>query len=295
MHALSQEYQGLESVHPAPTFKKHTFLSPSQELIDAFRPTLPHLQTIYSRELAISTCREIGKPLDIVTWRFDKEELAVLKVMFNKDRETGPRLTIQDCLTAHILTLLNRCLDKPIKRVTSVASYRALDAPFNHPNVAGNQYYMVRMFYSAPISAGTSTANIAGIIRDSIIKHRDLDYVANWLAVCGHLMLVAQSAGQTYFFAGEEDALLVNSMAYIDWTSVHFGFPHSARFFRPSPPPYRRNHLMIFPANPVCGEDGKWVCGDGALDVMLTVPKSCKGQVVDILREGISSVISREP
>ncbi|OJA09669.1 hypothetical protein AZE42_03670 [Rhizopogon vesiculosus] len=216
VHALSQEYQGLESVHPAPTFKKHTFLSPSQELIDAFRPTLPHLQKIYPRELAISICREIGKPLDVVTWRFDKEELAMLKVMFNKDRGTAPRLTIQDCLTAHILVLLNRCLDKPIKRVSSVASYRALDAPFNHPNVAGNQYYM---FYSAPISAGTSAANIAGIICDSITKHRDPDYVANWLAVCGHLMLAAQSAGQTYFFAGEEDALLCTLASHIQRAS----------------------------------------------------------------------------
>ncbi|KAJ8597061.1 hypothetical protein M405DRAFT_724983, partial [Rhizopogon salebrosus TDB-379] len=125
----------------------------------------------------------------------------------------APRLTTQDCLTAHVLMVLNHCLDKPIKRVSSVASYRTLDAPFNHPDVAGNQYYMVRMFYSAPIPTRTSTANIAGIIRDSIIKHRDVDYVENWLAVCGHLMLAAQSAGQTYFFSGEEDALLVNSMA----------------------------------------------------------------------------------
>lgn len=52
---------------------------------------------------------------------------------------------------------------------------------------------------------------------------------------------------------------------------------------------------MIFPANPVSGEDGKWTRGYGALDVMLTVPKSCKSRVVEILREGISSITSREP
>jgi hypothetical protein len=75
---------------------------------------------------------------------------------------------------------------------------------------------------------------------------------------------------------------------------VHFGFPDSARFFRPAPPPYRRNHLMIFPANPICGEDGRWTRGDGALDVMFTVPKSCRSRVVDILWEGISSATLRE-
>jgi hypothetical protein len=122
VHSLSQEYQGLESVHPAPTFEKHTFPSPSHELIDAFLPTLSHLQKIYPRELAISTSNEIGKPLEVVTWRFDKEELAALKDMLNKDRGTADRLTTQDCLTAHVFTVLNRCLDKPMKRVSSVAS-----------------------------------------------------------------------------------------------------------------------------------------------------------------------------
>ncbi|KAG0700588.1 hypothetical protein DFH29DRAFT_807475 [Suillus ampliporus] len=132
--------------------------------------------------------------------------------MLNKDRgEKVPRLTIQDCLTAHVLAVLNHCLERPIKRVSSVASYRTLDAPFNHPDVAGKQYYMVRTtFYQGHC---TSTANIAGIIRDSITTHRDVNYVENWLTVCGHLMLAAQSAGQTYFFSGEEDTLLVNSMA----------------------------------------------------------------------------------
>ncbi|KAJ8597060.1 hypothetical protein M405DRAFT_707795, partial [Rhizopogon salebrosus TDB-379] len=38
VHSLSQEYQGLEGVHPTPTFDKHTFPVPSQELIEAFLP-----------------------------------------------------------------------------------------------------------------------------------------------------------------------------------------------------------------------------------------------------------------
>jgi hypothetical protein len=57
------------------------------------------------------------------------EELAALKATLNEGREgTAPRLTTQDCLTAHVLMVLNRCLDKPIKRVSSVASV-SLAAP----------------------------------------------------------------------------------------------------------------------------------------------------------------------
>jgi hypothetical protein len=132
VHSLSQEYQGLEGAHPTPTFDKHTFPVPSQELIKAFLPTLSHLQKIYPRELAISTSHEIGKPLEIVTWRFEKEELAALKTTLNEGREgTAPRLTTQDCLTAHVLMVLNHCLDKPIKRVSSVASV-SLAAPHEY-------------------------------------------------------------------------------------------------------------------------------------------------------------------
>ncbi|PCH38297.1 hypothetical protein WOLCODRAFT_66225 [Wolfiporia cocos MD-104 SS10] len=119
------------------------------------------------------------------------------------------RLSVHDCLIAHVVTILNRCLSTPIRFVTHAASYRTVDAPFVESHEAGNAIHII------PTSLNERDAqNVEGIavaLRRSILKWRDPDLLARWLAVASHSMLEAANSDRSMFFAATSGLLSVNS------------------------------------------------------------------------------------
>jgi len=60
---------------------------------------------------------EAKKGVEILNWRFTGEELRRLHASVSSSGQQA--LTIQDCLTAYIVTVLNRCQENPIRIVTN--------------------------------------------------------------------------------------------------------------------------------------------------------------------------------
>ena len=102
---------------------------------------------------------EASKGVENVQWRFTGEELRRLHAIISSNLQQT--LTIQDCLTAYLVIVLNRARKKPVAQITHVASvseghstvrvvsltlykYRKVTAPFIEENVAGNACRWVR-------------------------------------------------------------------------------------------------------------------------------------------------------
>ncbi|KZT65178.1 hypothetical protein DAEQUDRAFT_653195, partial [Daedalea quercina L-15889] len=142
--------------------------------------------------------------------------------------QTGERgVSKQDCLTAYVVTVLNRCGEGPIDVVTNAASYRHTAAPIVDSEVAGNPIYIIR----TELERGTGRlGSVALAIRRSIEKWREPSFITAYMSVASHLMLDAANADRSMFFAAEAGALSVNSTLSLDWPSVDFGYPGKARF-----------------------------------------------------------------
>ena len=63
---------------------------------------------------------EANKGVELLNWRFTGEELRRLHASISSSGQRA--LTIQDCLSAYIVTVLNRCREKPIRMVTNQAN-----------------------------------------------------------------------------------------------------------------------------------------------------------------------------
>ena len=60
------------------------------------------------------------KGVEPLNWRFTGEELRRLHASLSSSGQQA--LTIQDCLSAYIVTVLNRCRERPIRIVTNQAN-----------------------------------------------------------------------------------------------------------------------------------------------------------------------------
>ena len=119
-HTLSQYYQNKVSEFPTPTFRKHVFQPPSEAIAAEYHTRIRQLQDPYPFAELGAVYAEAGKGIENFQWRCSGEELRRLHA---KICSSGPpTLTIQDCLTAYLVTVLNRCQERPIRMVTNAAS-----------------------------------------------------------------------------------------------------------------------------------------------------------------------------
>lgn len=136
MHLLSQEYhhQGLNASYPGrhggppPTFKKHIFPVPSAHSIEihSHSTSMSHLTEACPISELGEQYKRLGHSTSTVRvdWRFTKHALETLRTKVQSTLgEPQYTLSIQDCLTAYIVSIINRCTTSvPVQRVTNVAS-----------------------------------------------------------------------------------------------------------------------------------------------------------------------------
>lgn len=122
LQVLSQLYQGLEPSHPPPTFEKYEFPHPTLDMIEKYLPLMPHLaKTCNTQELG-SRYAELNESTASINWRIEKHQLQMLHTKLVKGLDPAFKLSEQDCLTAYIVSVLNRCVEVPIRTVTNAAS-----------------------------------------------------------------------------------------------------------------------------------------------------------------------------
>jgi len=101
-----------------PAFQKHVFPPPSEAIATEYY-FLTHQLNTYITELGPKYA-EVTKGVENVQSRFTGEELRRLHAITNSSEQQT--LTIQDCLTAYLVTVLNRAREIPIPQITNVVS-----------------------------------------------------------------------------------------------------------------------------------------------------------------------------
>lgn len=244
MRSLSQSYQGVQNSY-TPTFIKHEFPTPSRETIEHHLPLMPHLARTYPVCMLSALYGEMNKNVVPIRCRVADEKLQQLREMVMLDvQETNITLSIQDCLTAYVVTVLHRCAGTPIRVVTNAASVRDEQALWDvivtlilpvssrtrtiHQQQCSGECDLHRklvprctrdsvlMGPKVPTSLDDqdpdqTLASIAVAIRRSVQRCREPDFIEGWMAVASHQMLRAANAGESLFFAGGSDCVSVNS------------------------------------------------------------------------------------
>ncbi|TFK42810.1 hypothetical protein BDQ12DRAFT_294003 [Crucibulum laeve] len=87
-------------------------------------------------------------PTAQINWHVAKSKLSLLRAGIQADVHIL-KISIQDCISAYVATLINRHKAMSIQKITNAASYRNIQASFVHPDVAGNEILIVRKSPSA--------------------------------------------------------------------------------------------------------------------------------------------------
>lgn len=131
---------------------------------------------------------------------------------------------------------------------------------------------------------------ISAKIRETLVAARNPEFIANYISVAGHQMMLAAEKEEHFFFGSDHTTLSMNSNASyvfifswwhilllyafrrLHWQSANFGSSH-ARFFTSG---ITRFYLRVFTANP--SDNGK-----EALDVTFGAPASLRQGIIERL------------
>lgn len=123
MHALSQSYQESSPAYPFPTFEKPDFPLPTPKLVEEYLPYMPHLAKLYPKSELGNLYAQLNENIVRINFRIEMDKLDRLRARVLKHvQDASLTVSIQDCLTAYIANVLNRCLDTPVRFITNAAS-----------------------------------------------------------------------------------------------------------------------------------------------------------------------------
>ncbi|KAG2124575.1 hypothetical protein BD769DRAFT_1467840 [Suillus cothurnatus] len=284
MQTLSLFYQRVQPDFSPPTFDKHQYRTPGPSTSSEFLPLMPHLWASYPFDELEAKYAEACEDLANLRWRFHEHHLHALHSMLSVNEENY--VSWHDCLTAYIVTLLNRSMPRPIRMVTNVANFRRVEAHYIASNVAGNVIQN--------IPSGTLPSHMSGIaiaVRESIVRCRDGMFLEDWMAVASDIMLATANAGKSFFFASRPGVMSINSNVAIDWCDAHFGFPDSSSFFTTGSLKF---YFRPFKSNPTL-HDGTWRPRKGSVDVSMGVPRVLKAKLLVCLALDFETIFYRSP
>ncbi|TFY64197.1 hypothetical protein EVJ58_g2784 [Rhodofomes roseus] len=239
---------------------------------------MPHLAHTYHRSELAAQYAGMNRDVVRVDVRVSGAALGrLVDVVRARTRERA--VSRQDCLTAYVVTVLNRCGAGSIDVVANAASYRNIAAPWVDAAVAGNPIYIVR----TDLGRGAQRlSDIALTIRRSIEKWREPAFIGAHMSVASQLMLDAANARRSMFFAAEPGVLSVNSNLSLDWQSADFGYPSRARFHTSG---INERYLRTFHVNPNPKDHGQ---GEN-IEMSFGVSASLRDKVVDMLATELDS------
>lgn len=127
MRALSQYYQGLDLMDPIPSFTKHIFPSPTLQLIDRMSSEMLHLVNTHPPTELGKLYASMNQDVVTLQWKFSGQHLRWIRestsnTAHSERNGSRIRLSMQDCLSAYMIDIVNRFTSIPIVRVTNAAS-----------------------------------------------------------------------------------------------------------------------------------------------------------------------------
>ncbi|KAF5386593.1 hypothetical protein D9615_001725 [Tricholomella constricta] len=272
MNTISRIYEGLEPSFPTPTFTKQHFPVPDAETLAKYSSFCPYL--VHS--LSGSKYGETQRTISRVDWRVSRRELESLRGAVQL-MIPALKVSLQDCLTAYVVTVINQHRPFSIKKVTNAASYREIKAPFVQPDVAGNAILIIPT--EEDFRGGANIVEVAKKIRESLLHNLEARRLEQSMSVISYLMLLAANEHRPPFFGIETTTLSINSNIRLDWASVAFGYGGLARFYTCG---YSRFYLRTFSSNPGVHE--------ASFDVSFGVPDDMKARVIQTLQSDFGNL-----
>ncbi|KAK0441177.1 uncharacterized protein EV420DRAFT_1730516 [Desarmillaria tabescens] len=175
-----------------------------------------------------------------VDWHVTQEQASLIRDHANG--LSSVPLSVQDCLTSYIVSILSRYSHHKLSTVTNAASYRNVATPFIDANVAGNCIYIP----TCPIMPTDGFLSIAQKVRRSLLEARSPSFIESYMSVAGFHMLRAANEDKKFFFGSDSNVLSVNSNLSFDWRAVHFGYPGGSRFYTTG---ISKFYLRVFKSN----------------------------------------------
>ncbi|KAJ7582504.1 hypothetical protein C8J56DRAFT_1055565 [Mycena floridula] len=270
MHLVSQFYQGdLAPPLHVPVFGNTPLSEPSEYMKQLFRPLLPHMAESLDESEIGKRYAELQSSIVHLRWRMPR--CYFQNIQSKLQTSSNLKLSLQDCITAYFVTLVNRCHANTISKVTNAASYRRCSAHFVKPDIAGNAIYIVATERLAPDEREDSGL-VAQKIRQSLITARQDNFLESYMSVASHLMLADANSSRRMFFGSDPDVLSVNSTLSLPQQAIHFGWPGKTSFHTVG---YSRFYLRVFTANPSGPNDD----ADDFLELSMGVPAHLRQQI----------------
>ncbi|KAI0710387.1 hypothetical protein C8T65DRAFT_190108 [Cerioporus squamosus] len=298
MQLLSRRYQGDDGLPvPAPSFTKRSFYPPDATLIEAYSPLMLHLSH-WACPVGEAGQRyaALNQQTAQVHFKITTGQLRTLRDRI-VERGAEVRPSLQDCLTAYIVSVIDRHIDVPVTRLTNAASYRAVPGVMDDPAVAGNAIYIIPCI----LDPKSTLEEVACSIRRSIMQSREPSFVEKYMRVASHLMLSVVNQGRTMCFAAPPGHASVNSNFAIDWHSAHFGYPSRVRFYTSG---IDNRYIRVFLSNPdrdkrtaevdvPLAEEpaGSVADGERSLDVFFAVESKIRDKIQCITLSELSSPV----
>ena len=120
MHLVSQSYQGLAPAFPLPTLGSTHFSTPPPSLVESFGPLMPHLVNTY--RVSEIGAEYASRNQSIVHMHKTLSRARFEHVQAELQLQSPIKISLQDSITAYIVSLLNACEEQVVTKVTNAAS-----------------------------------------------------------------------------------------------------------------------------------------------------------------------------
>lgn len=252
MITLSTLYEDPEApaskLPPSPSFYRHFFPSPFSSvpgLSDSFIPRMPHLVNDYPLQGVMDAYRRGEEDTDLVHVRIPHASMQrMLDAIPQLDNGARFELSPHDALMTYLVTVLNRSLEKPVRRIINVVNVRdtlnissigvpsdtdlcfwvALHqyrapmkmlgseglAPFAHPAAFCN-CIMAMVSDPIPEDQRLSAPHVAQVIRSAIVQTRDRTFMERWMTLGSFFMNKMANADRYIVYLPNEGDTTINS------------------------------------------------------------------------------------
>lgn len=242
--AVSRLYQQMEPLEPFPIFERR--LWQANEADQSLLPIMKHLSDAGPPGQALKNFMASQLTYHQVNLCFTGEQLSKLRELAG-----GNTVTIQDALSAYIILTLNtHCYQndeqRRIQRINMTINYRGVSDSIAAPGLVANA---VIMMLSDDFEDPLSLSSIAVAIRRSIVRSRDSNFLASWIATADGLMTEMARENRLMNIGPFPNEIAVNSNLRYDLANaVGLGYTDKCRFYTAWTGAL---YLRVFRPNPV--------------------------------------------
>lgn len=280
-NTLSCFYQQMKPTQPLPIFERRLWCE--DEGNESILPVPKQFQNAQLKEEAGKIYVDHQTNYEPINLHFSGEQLAILRSLAG-----GNNITIQDALTAYIISTLNRyCYhnndERRILHAITIVNFRGISDSIAPQGQVANCLYML---LSENFDNQYSLSNIAKTVRQSIIHIRDPKILASGIAKIDGYMRRNVKNNKTPNPQLIPNEFAINSNIKFDWAGlVDFGYTDQCRFYTAWSGAL---YLRVFHLNPKKDEN-KWLPRDrNGVEISFRIEKHLKETFINACQQDMN-------